>query len=329
MHSRKLAPLLSVPDTHYFEYNEPVILESGKTLSGIRLAYTTCGDLNDTRTNVVWVFHALTANANPVDWWSGLVGKGKTIDTEHYYVICVNMPGSCYGSTEPESYDFPVITIRDMVRCYQLLAAHLGIAQVHLGIGGSMGGQQLLEWAVTSPDFFKNVCVLASNARHSAWGIAFNATQRMALESTSGPEGLEVARAIALLSYRTQHTYRKTQTDFDERIDNFRAESYQRYQGGKLSARFSPLSYWYLSKAMDSHNVGRGRGSVRKALKLITANTLIIALKGDLLFPIAEQLFLAKNIPGARLEVVDSNYGHDGFLIETPAIGKLLNDFLS
>ena len=155
-----------------------------------------------------------------------------------------------------------------MVKAHKLLRDYLGIEKAFLGIGGSMGGQQLLEWAINEPAFFQNICALATNAHHSAWGIAFNASQRLALEADptfiytyegAGEKGLLAARAIAMLSYRNQNTYRKTQGDFEDKLDGFRAESYQKYQGEKLVKRFSPHAYWTLSKAMDSHQVGRGR----------------------------------------------------------------------
>jgi len=316
-------------------------LESGKALSRLTIAYTTHGQLNDDKSNAVWVFHGLTANADPVEWWPEFVGENKLIDTNKYFVICANVLGSCYGTTGPKSKnpetgdtygsDFPLVSVKDMVRAHQLLQKHLGINKIYLGLGSSLGGQQLLEWAVTESERFDNVVVIAANAKHSAWGIALNETQRMALEAGDfKSKGLEAARAIALLSYRNQDTYRKTQTDHDDKlIDDFKASSYQRYQGLKLSNRFDSYSYYYLSKAMDSHNIGRGRKSVRHALKTISCKTLCIGIKSDLLFPVGEQKFIAKNIKGSVFKSIDSLYGHDGFLIESEAIGKILKDFLN
>ncbi len=326
-------------DYSVFSYNQKFSLECGDTLPELEVAFTTHGRFNEKKDNVVWVFHALTANADPTQWWPELVGDSKAIDTSTYYVICANILGSCYGTTGPSTINpitgkkyginFPQITIRDMVKAHQLLQQHLGIEKIHLGIGGSLGGQQLLEWAVTDTHRFENICALATNARHSAWGIAFNETQRMAIEAAGfSKKGLETARAIAMLSYRNQNTYRKTQTDFDDKIDAYKASSYQRYQGVKLSDRFDVGSYYLLSKAMDSHNLGRERQSVRLALRLIKSKALIIGIKSDLLFPYAEQKFLAKNIEGSSFELIDSLYGHDGFLIESDTIGKLLKTFL-
>ncbi len=326
--------------------NEPQELEGGDTIQQLRIQYTTHGQISVNRDNVVWVCHALTANSDPKEWWPGLIGDDCLINPGEHFIVCANILGSCYGTTGPADnsetgqkigLDFPEITIRDMVKAHELLRKHLDINSIRLGIGGSMGGQQLLEWAITSPDLFENLCVIATNARHSAWGIAFNTAQRMALESdpsfftkekTAGRKGLEAARAIAMLSYRNQHTYNSTQTDAGAVTKDYRAESYQRYQGQKLSQRFDAHSYYYLSKAMDSHHVGRGRGSTEKALALIKARTLVVGIQSDLLFPIEDQEFIASNITGARLEVIDSGYGHDGFLIEVEQLSALLRDFL-
>ena len=326
-----------------FRYDQTFGLESGKSLPELTIAYTTHGKLNHDKSNVVWVFHALTANADPTEWWPDIIGANKTIDPKDYFIICANMLGSCYGSTGPDSIepvsgekyglDFPLITIKDMVRAHELLRKHLGISKIHLGLGGSMGGQQALEWAISSPELFEKLFLIATNAHHSAWGIAFNSAQRLALEADptlhykyegAGEKGLKAARAIGMLSYRNQNTYRKTQTDFEDKIDGFKADSYQAYQGEKLVRRFSPQAYWALSKAMDSHNVGRGRKSTRFALTQVKAQTLVIGIKSDLLFPFAEQRFIAKNIKNAEFELIDSLYGHDGFLIESKQISQHL-----
>jgi homoserine O-acetyltransferase len=206
-----------------------------------------------------------------------------------------------------------------------------------VGIGGSMGGQQLLEWAVEEPSLFDHIIPIATNAVHSAWGRAFNASQRMCIENDvtwkndepdAGLGGMEIARSIALLSYRHYNTYAVTQQDNNEAIEQFRAESYQRYQGVKLRNRFNAFSYYALSKGMDSHNLGRGRGSVEQALASITAKTLVIAVDSDLLFPPAEQRFIADHVPDAKLETIHSLYGHDGFLLEFDKISELITSFV-
>ncbi|MBL7792136.1 MAG: homoserine O-acetyltransferase [Saprospiraceae bacterium] len=326
----------------YYKHSEPFHLEAGGSLSGLQVVYCTYGRLNANCDNVVWICHALTANADAADWWDGLVGEGRLIDPERYFIVCANMLGSCYGTTGPDSInpetgepygrDFPLVTIRDMVRAHQLLRQHLGIRGIELAIGGSMGGQQVLEWAVAEPGLFRRLCVLATNARHSPWGIAFNEAQRMAIEadtSKSGQKGLEAARAIAMLSYRHYHTYWQSQLEENAaKVDDFRAGAYQRYQGYKLYKRFHIGAYLALSKAMDSHHLGRGRESAAAALGRISAPTLVVGIRSDILFPIEEQAFLARHIPNARLEIIDSIYGHDGFLVEFEAIAALLQKFL-
>jgi homoserine O-acetyltransferase len=333
----------------YLHVARPFPLESGAVLPELRIAYTTLGELDAARDNVIWICHALTANADPSEWWPGLVGRGKLFDPERYFIVCANMLGSCYGTTGPWSIDpvsgtpyranFPLVTIRDMVRAHELLRLHLGIERVKLSIGGSMGGQQVLEWAIMAPEVFQNIALLATNARHSPWGIAFNEAQRMAILADSslnseapeaGWRGLEAARAIAMLSYRHYRTYGRSQSEeANEKIDDFRASSYQRYQGLKLRRRFDVFSYLTLSKAMDSHNVGRGRGGVRAALRQVKARALVVGIQSDMLFPVEEQMEIADAVLRSRLELIDSHYGHDGFLVEDEAIGQLTRYFLS
>jgi len=338
-----------------FSYNKSFTLKSGKTLPGFHLAYTTLGKLNADKSNVVWIFHALTANSNPLEWWPGLVGEQKLVDPEQYFIVCVNMPGSCYGSIgpldndpltdKPYYHNFPFFTTRDMVRAYRFLKDELRIDKIHIGIGGSMGGQQLLEWAIEEPNLFEFIFPIATNAEHSSWGIAFNASQRWCIENDptwreeqvdAGLEGMKIARSIALLSYRHYETYFKSQHGFttdtegasiDKQI--FKAETYQRYQGEKLAKRFNAFSYYFLSQGMDKHNVGRGRDSVRAALQSIKAKALVISISSDILYPTSEQELLSAYIPNAQLAVIDSYYGHDGFLLECEAIETLVKDFIT
>ena len=307
-----------------YKVEEPLVLESGETLQDLRIQYTTYGTLNSERSNVVWIFHALTANSDATEWWPGLVGEEDFFNPEDHFVVCANMLGSCYGTTSPEDDSFPLFTIRDIVEAHKRLKEHLGISFIKIGIGGSMGGQQLLEWAVQEPELFEIIVPIATNAIHSSWGIAFNETQRMALEHPDSNIGIEVARAIALLSYRSYGTYQLTQDDSDNRSDHFSASSYQRYQGEKLRKRFSPLSYYYLSKAMDSHNLGRNFGGIENALGRIQSKAIVIGLKSDGLFPLSEQRRIASNIKVAVFETISSDYGHDGFLIETGQITEIL-----
>jgi len=331
-----------------FRYDNHFTLESGIILPQYHLAYTTYGKLNNAKDNAVWIFHALTANSDPAEWWDGLVGAGKIFDPSDYFIVCVNMPGSCYGSIGPldinpythERYyrDFPFFTIRDMIRAYKPLSDFLGINKIRIGIGGSMGGQQLLEWAIEEPGFFDFIFPIATNAEHSPWGIAFNASQRLCIEADAtwreknvhaGIDGMKVARSVALISYRHYETYLQRQhNDNSLQIENFKSESYQRYQGEKLARRFNAFSYYKLSQSMDSHNVGRGRESIGKALHHIKAKTLAIGIETDILFPLVEQQFIAANIPNASFKSIQSDFGHDGFLLEYETIGNLINEFI-
>lgn len=327
-----------------YQHTADFTLESGKVIPGYHLAYQTWGTLNAQKSNAVWVFHALTANADATDWWSGLVGEGKLFDPAQYFIVCVNMPGSHYGSISPLDREdwyanFPWFTVQDMVRAYQPLRKALGIEKIHIGIGGSMGGQQLLEWAVAEPALFEYIIPIATNAQHSSWGIAFNESQRWAIENDptwqqtnpqAGIEGMKLARSVALISYRNYTTYTTFQpTSNDDPFTQQRdAASYQRYQGEKLAQRFNAYSYYFLSKGMDSQHVGRNRGGVRKALSSIQAKALCVGISSDILFPPSEQRILARWIPDATYEEIHSVYGHDGFLLEYEQLEIIIRNYL-
>jgi homoserine O-acetyltransferase/O-succinyltransferase len=310
-------------------------LESGKELENLTVAYHTYGEYKKGITPVIWVCHALTANADVADWWANIFGENKIINPKKYFIVCANNLGSCYGTTSAISLQngtnkkygklFPAITIRDIVAAHIELKSYLNIDEIYLLIGGSMGGQQAMEWAIQEPSIIKNLVLLATNAKHSPWGIAFNEAQRMAIEC--GKDGLEVARAIAMLSYRNYEMYERTAKP-NETIGNYGASSYQRHQGEKLALRFDADCYHILSSAMDSHDVGRGRENISTALSKIAANTLIIGIATDILFPIKEQVLLHNNITNSSLEVIDSPYGHDGFLTEGEKINGIILDFL-
>ncbi|MCB9361749.1 MAG: homoserine O-acetyltransferase [Flavobacteriales bacterium] len=329
-----------------FKHKKKFQLESGSFLPEFQLAYTTLGKLNSTGDNVVWITHALTANSNPEEWWNGLVGKGKYFNPEKYFIVCANVLGSAYGSTGPLSinpdtgnkyyHNFPQLTIRDIVNGFEILKDHLKIQKIHTLLGGSLGGQQALEWSIINPSLIENLILIATNAKHSPWGIAFNESQRLAIKADrswysysddAGLKGLKAARSFALLSYRNYNTYQATQEDNRGVVDDFKAASYQNYQGEKLVNRFNAFSYWVLSKAMDSHDVSRGRKSISQALSQVKANTLVVAVNSDLLFPVSESILIADNIKDAELEVIDSLYGHDGFLIETDQLKELFEKF--
>lgn len=340
--------------TSTFVFDKEFILESGKKIPGYHLKYTTIGTLNKKKSNVVWVFHALTANSNMQDWWSGLIGDGKLFNPKEHFVICANIPGSCYGSIgpldinpltqQPYYKDFPFFTIKDIIKTFIDLKNHLGIEKIWTGIGGSLGGMQLLEWAVENPDDFENIIPIATAAKASPWVIAFNTSQRMCIEQDptwqenndlAGINGMKIARSIALLSYRNQETYNQSQqgvtmdTD-DLSIDQqlFKAETYQRYQAEKMAKRFNAYSYYAITKTLDTHDIGRGRGSVDFALGIIKAKTLVIGISSDLLFPPSEQRTIVEHIKNAKLEIIDSFYGHDGFLLEFEVIHYIIAQFL-
>lgn len=334
-------------ENHIFKHSTPIHLENGRWLPEIELSYTTYGEMNEDKSNVVWVCHAFTGNANPADWWNGLVGDNRLINPDDYYIICVNIPGSYYGSTnalsinpetgEPYYHDFPLLTIRDVINTFEVLRKHLEIDKIHILMGGSLGGQQALEWAVSYPDIIENLILFSSNAVHSPWGIAFNETQRMAIENDptwpnndpdAGRDGMKVARAIALLSYRNYYTYNRTQSRDDGQTDFFRASTYQTYQGEKLVRRFNAFSYWVLTKMFDSHDVSRGRGSLKEALALVKAKTLIVGITTDILFPPEEQELMAQLIPDAKYVEIDSTYGHDGFLIEFDTMTQVIEEWM-
>ena len=336
-------------EPHIFEFKKPLELECGRVLPRWQVAFHTFGRLNDTLDNVIWVCHALTANSDVYDWWPGMVGPGCLMDTDKYFIICANIPGSCYGTTGPLSNDpetgkpylhnFPLITVKDIVKVLKELRIFLGIKKIHLGIGGSLGGQQILEWAIEEPELFRYIAPVATNARASAWGIAFNEAQRMALAAdetfteglaSGGSKGIRAARAIALLSYRNRNTYQNTQTEPDEsKLEDFRACSYQQYQGQKIDRRYNAYSYYAVSKTLDSQNVGRNRGGLEAALSRIKAKTVAVGISSDLLFPPEEQRLIADLVPGASYYEIDSFYGHDGFLIEVEALTNILKPIIN
>jgi homoserine O-acetyltransferase len=322
-------------------------LEAGGILHGIEIGYHTYGSLNAQKDNVVWVCHALTANSQVDDWWSGLFGKGNIFDPERDFIVCANTLGSCYGSTgarsinpatgEAYGVDFPLLTIRDQVRAHLLLMDHLGIEGIRLCMGGSCGGHQALEMAWLLGEKIRHLVLLVTSAKETAWAIAGHAAQRMAIkadptffenENDSGAEGMRAARAMALLNYRTFQSYVDRQTDHDEIMDGFRASSYVSYQGEKLARRFYPHCYYHLTRTLDTHDVGRKRGGVEKALSTLEQDALVIGIGSDVLIPPAEQKLLARHMPNAVYKELYSAYGHDGFLIETRQIREAVQGHL-
>jgi homoserine O-acetyltransferase/O-succinyltransferase len=337
----------SILMTHeIFQSVEPLELESGEILSSFELAYTTYGRINPDQSNVVWVIHALTGDSNASEWWNGLIGEDKFFDPSDHFIICANLLGSCYGSTNPFSndpntsqpylYDFPHLTTRDLAKSLEQLRKHLNLEQIEILIGGSLGGQIALEWAYTLGKKLKNAVILASTAKTSPWVIGFNETQRMAIESDctwgelsfeAGAKGLETARAIAMLSYRHPTDLLRKQSDLEEKIDGFRCSSYLRYQGQKLTKRFNALSYWTLTKAMDSHDIGRKRGGVEQALVSISAKVLAVGVDTDLLFLSSESQAISQKVQRGTYKEINSTAGHDAFLIEFEQLAYILKSF--
>lgn len=333
-----------------FVHNEPFILEQGGILPRLEITYTTYGKKNESGSNIVWICHALTANADAAEWWPGMVGEGFAIDPEKYFIICANITGSCYGSSGPLSTDpatgnpyysnFPAVTIRDMVNAHILLRQHLNISKIHLLAGGSMGGYQCIEWALMEPERIEQLFLLATSPSESAWGIAVHTAQRLALNADptwnapredAGKNGIKAARAIGMLTYRNYHIMVKQQTDIDtEKLENYKAVSYIQYQGEKLAARFHAYSYWLLTRAMDTHHIARGRNSsMDELLQSIWQKTLLIGISSDILCPVAEQKHMAAMMPASTFVEIDSEYGHDGFLVETQKISAALLNWLS
>ncbi len=329
------------------KYDEPFPLEAGGVLPGVEIAYHTWGRLNEARDNVIWVCHALTANSDVAGWWPGMVGPGLLFDTDKYFIVCANILGSCYGSTGPMSVNpdtgkpwyrtFPLMTFRDVVEGLELVRRHLGIEKIRMIIGGSIGAQQALEYSIMYPEIIERLAFLASSVQYAPWGIAFSQSMRLAIEADAtfeqdipggGSKGLRAARSIALLSYRNDTIYNKTQQDDDDRLTDFRAVSYQNYQGDKLVRRFDAYTYYHLLRLSDTHNVGRGRGGKEKALSLIKARVLSVGISSDLLFPTYEQKYLAENVAQGIYREIDSLYGHDGFLVETEKLTEVVRPFL-
>ncbi len=318
-------------------------LECGGRLENAPLVWHQAGPRQG---RVIWICHALTANSNPEDWWPEMVGPGKPIDTERDFVVCANMLGSPYGSAGPASVDdasgrpllldFPKLTMRDSVNAFIQLRKHLGIEHIDLLIGASSGGFHAIEWAVSEPGIFSRCLFLCTAPRISPFLGATVEAQRMALEADpsfreaaslqGGAAGLRCARAQALISYRCFRGYGLTQPEEDEdTLFAGRVASYERYQGQKLIQRgFDAYSYYYLCNSLDSHNVGRGRGGVETALKRIQADVTVLNIDTDLIFPPEEGREWEKFIPGAKYVEISSNFGHDGFLLETARISAIL-----
>ena len=315
--------------------------EAGGSLDQLEIIYHTSPRAYKEGERVVWLCHALTANSDPLDWWPEMVGEGCWVNPDKDFVVCVNIFGSAYGTTGPRHIenplDFPKFTVRDTARLFTLVREHLGIKQVDLLVGSSIGGFHALEWAIMEGDVIQRAAFIATAPRVSPWLSAWMEVQRMALEADptfracesldGGRKGLEAARAISLISYRSFDGYNLTQYETDDDcLFASRAASYERYQGEKLIKRgFDAYSYYYLLHCVDSQNVGRHRGGVKAALAQIQAKSIVISITSDGLFPPCESSEWAKYIPNAKYYEIESRFGHDGFLLETEQITQIIN----
>jgi homoserine O-acetyltransferase len=343
----------------------PRVLEAGGRLSNVDIAYETWGTLDATASNAVLVLHALTGDSHAAGpatrghrqagWWDAMVGPGKPIDTDRFFVVCPNVLGGCQGTTGPASLApdgraygsrFPVVTIRDQVVVEAALADALGIRRWAAAIGGSMGGMRALEWAVGFPDRVGLAVVIGCGAAASAEQIALCSLQVRAIHADpklrggdyydaapgEGPHaGLALARGIGQVSYRSEAELdlrfgRKHQGDENPLTGGrYAVESYLDHHGEKLARRFDANSYVVLSEAMNHHDVGRGRGGVNRALSRVTAEVIVAGISSDRLYPLRLQHELVAAIPRATgVDVVESVSGHDGFLVESEAVGKVI-----
>ncbi|CAN5627705.1 homoserine O-acetyltransferase [soil metagenome] len=356
--------------------DRPFVLEGGGLLRDITLAFETWGTLDADAANAVLLCHPLTGDAHAAGplspghptagWWDELVGPGRAIDTERYFVVCANVLGGCQGSTgpasnradsrEPYGSSFPVVTIRDMVRTQVKLADALGVGQWLSVIGGSMGGMQALEWAVMYPDRVRSLVPIATNAAASAQQIAWWSNGRRAIaldpgwrggdyydaEPGDGPhEGLALARMVSQVTFRSDDVF----TDrFGREVveplsggfslwQRFQVERYLEYHGDKLVRRFDANSYLLLTKAMDLHDLGRGRGGVDAAVRRIGGPALVMGVSSDTLYPPYQQRALCEllvtNGVDATYREIESPHGHDGFLLEQHQVGPAVAELLT
>jgi homoserine O-acetyltransferase len=356
-----------------FGADRPLKLDSGIALSPFQIAYKTYGQLNAQRSNAILICHALTgdqhaASVHPVTgkngWWETMVGPGKPIDTERYFVICSNVVGGCMGSSGPSSIDpktgqpygleFPVITIRDMVRAQAMLIDHLGIDTLFAVVGGSMGGMQVLQWAESFPERVFSVLPIACATRHSAQNIAFHEVGRQAvmadpewrhgrytIEGTNPHRGLAVARMGAHITYMSDAAlHRKFGRRFQDRSNptfsfdaDFEVESYLRYQGSSFVERFDANSYLYLTRAMDYFDIAAEHdGVLANAFKNSPTRFCVVSFTSDWLFPTSESRAIvhALNAAGARVSFAEivTDKGHDAFLLEEPELFAIIRGFL-
>lgn len=359
------------PGQRLFAQLGDLSLDNGATLPRTRLAYETWGTLAEDRSNAVLIVHSLTADSHVAGvagpghvtdgWWNGVVGAGRGIDTDRWFVVCANTLGGCQGSTGPSSVTadgrewgsrFPYLTVRDQTTALKALADHLGIDRWAAIVGGSAAGMAALEYAVTYPDNVERVGLLATTAVTSADQISLNRLQIEAIQmdphfnggdyydEDEGPyRGLALARRIAMLSYRAPAEFnerfdRAWQSDISPLGDGgrFAVESYLDFHGNKFTRRFDANSYISLVEAMNSHDITRGRGSLRDVLGSVTAKALVLGIDSDRCFPLEQQVALAEQLPnhlgGRDAHVLSSPFGHDAFLIDDVSVAGLIRELL-
>jgi homoserine O-acetyltransferase len=339
-------------ETRFYTLPDVLELENGQELAGVVVAYRTWGKLSNSRNNAILICHALTGSADADAWWPGIIGKDGAFDPEYDFVICSNILGGCYGTTGPVSTrpgddnryraSFPRISVRDMVNVQKQLLDHLGVAKLALAIGPSLGGMQVLEWAATYPEYIDSIVPIGVGVNHSAWCIGMSTAQRAAIyadsnwqdgfySDVSAPDkGLAAARMMAICGYRSWESFdERFARDRQPSSDEFKVGSYLKYQGEKINDRFDANCYVRLTEAMNGHDVARGRGSYAEVLGKITQRALVVSVSSDLLYPPQEQTFLAGHLPNAQHLTLESRHGHDGFLIETAELARLIRAFRS
>ena len=337
--------------THYFDSTESYTTELGALIPSVRVAYRTWGTLNAEKDNVILICQALTGSADADAWWEGMFSPGGAFDETTDFIICSNVLGSCYGTTGPLSInpltgthygpDFPLITIRDMVHVQRRLLAGLGIDRVKLAVGASLGGMQVLEWGFLYPDVVQALMPMGASGRHSAWCIGQSEAQRQAIyadrdwnngwydESKLPSRGLSAARMMAMCTYRSFENFQsRFSRDIQSSTGAFKVESYLHHQGRKLVERFDANTYITLTKAMDLHDLGRGRGEYEEVLRSLPVPVEILSINSDILYPKEEQEELARFIPKSRILYLDEPYGHDAFLIDVEKVSRMVREFL-
>ncbi len=350
-------------ETRTLLLDAPLALESGASLPGVEIAYRTWGRLSAQADNTIFICHALTGSADADDWWGALLGPGKAIETDRFFVVCSNVLGGCYGSTGPASLApdgrwwggrFPSLTIRDQVNAQIALADALRLRRIHAVIGGSLGGLHALEWAWMDAARVRSVVSIAASGRHSAWCLAWSEAQRMALEADpryrgghyppDDPplQGLAAARAMAMVGYRSACSLGLRFGRQPSRGDDagqgssaingaggYAVRNWLRFHGASLVERFDAHSYRVLIDAMDTHDLARGRGSYAEVLGAMQLPALIGSIASDALYLPDDQIDLLRLLPRAQMLSIDSPHGHDGFLINAGAYAKELAAFLS